>query len=153
VPSSAGTPASPGVLAGTGWLVEDIDGRDVVERGRSTMTFETAERVVGSTACNRYFAPVTLAGSTLRFGPGGSTRMACAPAVMDQERRFFEALGAVRTYRLEGGTLQLLDEAGRVVLRLTRAPGAERPGRTTSQMGRSAAVTVPPGGRLGMAGA
>ena len=130
VPSSAGAPASPGVLAGTGWLVEDIDGRGVVERGRSTMTFETAERVVGSTACNRYFAPVTLAGSTLRFGPGGSTRMACAPAVMDQERRFLEALGAVRTYRLEGGTLQLLDEAGRVVLRLTRAPGAERPGRS-----------------------
>jgi putative lipoprotein len=119
-----GGPVSAATLVGTAWLVEDIGGRAVVDGVRSTLTFESAERVVGSTACNRYFAPVTLSGATLRFGTGGSTRMACPPPVMDQERRFLEALTAVRTYRLAGATLHLLDETGRGVLRLTRSPGA-----------------------------
>jgi heat shock protein HslJ len=121
---ATGPSTSSSTLAGTAWLVEDIDGRGVVERGRATMTFETAERVVGSTGCNRYFAPATLAGSTLRFGSGGSTRMACPPAVMDQERRFLEALASIRAYQLDGATLQLLDERGRVVVRLARSPEA-----------------------------
>jgi len=45
--------------------------------------------------------------------------MACPPAVMGQEDRFLAALSAVRKARREGDTLLLLDESGRVLMRLT----------------------------------
>ena len=99
---------------------EDIEGRGVLDQVQSTLMFESAERVVGSTGCNRYFAPLQVSDTTLRVGMGGSTRRACPPAVMDQESRFLAALEATRAYRRDGGTLWLLDESGRALVRLTR---------------------------------
>lgn len=48
--------------------------------------------------------------------------MACPPAVMDQESRFLAALGAVTAFRAEGGKLLLLDQGGRVRVRLAALP-------------------------------
>lgn len=107
-------------LAGTSWIVEEIDTRGVLEHVQSTVTFETAERLAGSTGCNRIFGPVRLSGTTVRLGPVGSTRAACSPTVMDQERRFLTMLDAARTYQLDGGRLWLLDEGGQRRMRLAR---------------------------------
>ena len=41
---------------------------------------------------------VTLDGHTLTFGGVGSTRKACAPALMEQEQRFFKALQTVERW-------------------------------------------------------
>ena len=43
---------------------------------------------------------------------------ACLPAVTDQESRLLAALGAATAFRVEGGKLLLLDENGRVRVRL-----------------------------------
>ena len=125
-PSGAarGPADSPAPLGGTSWLTEDIDGAGVLESAQSTLTFESEERIVGSTGCNNYFAPVQLSGATLRAGAIGSTRRACPPAVMSQERVFLSALAAVTAFRQEGRTLLLVDATDRVRVRLTRA--AER---------------------------
>ncbi|MCI0548433.1 MAG: META domain-containing protein [Candidatus Rokubacteria bacterium] len=119
VPVATAAPASEFALAGTSWLAEDIDGRGVVDRVESTLIFESGARVVGSTGCNRYFAPLEVTGSTLRVGMAASTRRACPEPVMDQERRFLAALDAVRSYRREGPLLLLLDTGGRTVLRMS----------------------------------
>jgi heat shock protein HslJ len=112
----AGVALAP--LEGTAWLAEDIDGGGVVDRVRSTLVFDAGQRVAGRAACNRYFGTYQQSGDVVEVKPGGTTRMACPPAVMDQEDRFLAALGAVRKARREGDKLMLLDGDGRVRMRL-----------------------------------
>jgi heat shock protein HslJ len=123
-PAPLTSPAStrPGAfpLAGMVWLVDEIDGQPVAGAVASTIAFDGRAQAVGSTGCNRYVAPLHIAGSTLRLGDIAMTRRACPPAVMDQERRFVVALGAIRTFHQEGEALWLLDEAGNVRVRLIR---------------------------------
>ena len=47
--------------------------------------------------------------------------MACEPDRMQQESRFLSAIEAVRSYRLEGSTLRLLDESQSERVRFSRA--------------------------------
>ena len=121
--SAAGpTPPAGATLApleGTAWLAEDIDGRGVVDRVQSTLAFDAGQKVAGRAACNRYFGTYQQLDDMVEIKPGGTTRMACPPAVMEQEDRFLAALSAVRKARREGDTLLLLDENGRVLVRLT----------------------------------
>lgn len=107
-------------LAGTQWVVEDIDGRGIVDRVESTLTIDAAGRAAGAGGCNRYFGDVTFAAGEISFGTLGSTRMACPTAVMDQEQRFFAALEATRSYRQDNltGLLYFQDSTGRDILRL-----------------------------------
>jgi putative lipoprotein len=114
-------------LVGSGWTVTEIDGRSVLDRARSTVTFDTGQRLSGNAACNRYFGTYELGEGTLRVKPAGSTRMACEPAVMDQETRFLAALEAVTTFRREGPDLLLLDAGGRVRVRLTPVRAGAEP--------------------------
>jgi heat shock protein HslJ len=118
VPSSGG-------LAGTSWVVEQIDGRNVAEDARPTVVFDAATaRVSGRASCNRYSASVIGPGETLRITQAVTTKMACAPPVMEQEQRFLAALGAVAAHRREGHRLLLIDGGGRERLRLSPAPAA-----------------------------
>ena len=96
----------------------------------STLSFDSAQRISGQAACNRYFGALEPGEGTIRLKPAGTTRMACAPTVMDQESRFLAALGAASAFRREAGKLVLLDDTGRVRVRLAaRSPrrGANTP--------------------------
>ena len=63
----------------------------------------------GQGGCNRYFGAATIDGEQMSFAPLGSTRMGCAPALMDQEARFFQALESVERWSLdEHGPLLIL---------------------------------------------
>jgi heat shock protein HslJ len=109
-------------LWGTAWLADDIGGRGVVDRARSTLHFDESRRVSGSTGCNRFFGPVELDGDRISFGNLATTRMACPDALMDQERRFLEALSKAKRLELthEGQILLVHGEGARPVLRLSR---------------------------------
>ncbi len=113
--------AAPFPLGGSAWRVDEIDGRRVQDPGAPTLSFDGAQRVSGSSGCNRYTASLTAAGSGLRAGEVAMTRVACSPAVMELESRFVTALAAVRSYRLAGDALELVDESGRLRLRLSRS--------------------------------
>ena len=106
-------------LEGTAWLAADIDGGAVADRVQSTLIFDAGQKVAGRAACNRYFGSFQQSGDAVEIKPGGATRMACPPAVMEQEDRFLAALSAVKKARREGDKLLLLDENGRVRMRLT----------------------------------
>jgi len=128
--SMGGGALVPPSLAGSSWIAESVDGQGMVGRPPITLVFESEERAAGSTGCNRYFAAVrTSERGGLRFGQAGSTRMACPPAVMEQEQRFLAVIEAVRSYRLDGTTLVLLDERGISRVRLIRAPRGSATGR------------------------
>ncbi len=120
--------AAPGAFAQGGaspsgaWVVDAIGAtRQAGGAPRADITFAAEGRAHGTTGCNRFTGGFTLDGASLRFGPVAGTRMACAPPAMDQERRFHEALDAVRGWRADGAALLLTDGAGATVLRLVRA--------------------------------
>ena len=118
-PNSTDTPKAE--LIGSTWLAEDIDGKGVIDNAQSTLIFGTDGRVSGNAGCNRYGGVVTLKGASLLVDQVFSTKMACvAPALMDQETRFLQALQATRSYRIDGTKLVLVDGEGKARLRFDR---------------------------------
>jgi heat shock protein HslJ len=109
-------------LAGTAWLAEDIGGRGVIDRARSTMEFKEPGQVGGLAGCNRYFGAVTLEGDAISFGNLAATRMMCPEALMDQEQRFLEALAAARRVELthEGLILLVYADAAEPIIEFSR---------------------------------
>lgn len=100
------------LLVGGEWVVEDIAGGGMIDASRVSLAF-TSGRVSGRGGCNRYTGSFTLTGEGLGFGPAAATRMACAPALMDQESRFFGLLPQVAGFDIdETGALLLLGADG-----------------------------------------
>ena len=103
----------PVSISGGEWLVEDIDGRGVIDNAPTTLVFGKDGRLSGDTACNRYFGSYAIEGAIIQIESVGATKRACPPAVMDQESRFLETLNNVDTYRIDGtGALMLSTGSG-----------------------------------------
>ncbi len=112
----------PPAIFRTTWLAEDIEGGGVIDDAQSTLKFDPGGKISGRGACNSYFGKATIDGSTIRLGEIGSTFMACAPAIMDQEKKLFAALGKASAYRIDGdGKLFLVDAEGRDLVRFASA--------------------------------
>lgn len=96
------------LLAGVEWVIEDIDNAGIVDSANVTLEFNAASRrVAGQGGCNRYNAAFDLSGEGLSIGPVAATRMACAPALMEQEQRFFTLLSRISRFDIapSGGLL------------------------------------------------
>ena len=116
-------------LIGSEWLAEDIDGGGVVDNSHSTLHFAAADHVDGDTGCNRFMGPLAVDGQNLRIGPLATTRRACAPALLDQERRYLVALARGSGLRLDGALLVLLDESQRPLVRYSQVEPSGIPTR------------------------
>lgn len=152
---AAVTPAGdPPDLNGTAWVLSALPGQTLQPGTPATARFEGG-RVQGTDGCNRYTAPYTRTGSTLQVGSrGASTMMACAPTIMKQAEAFIGALTGARSYRIEGGQLQLLSGSGAVLA--TFAPQSQSLAGTSWRVtgfnnGRQAVVSVLTGSTLTMA--
>jgi putative lipoprotein len=102
------------------WLAEDIGGRGIIDNLQSTLRFDANALVSGLGGCNRFRGSYSSSGSNLRFGPLAATRIACVPAMMNQEARFFAALAGVRSTRIEGPFLLLYSADGTQLVKLIR---------------------------------
>jgi len=109
LPVAAPAAHGPGLLGGV-WTEGD----------GATMRFYEDGSVGGATACNTWRGGVTIEGEAMRFGHTMQTQMACPEAMMEAERRFLAKLPEIRSHRLEGGVLTLLDGKGVTVMSLTR---------------------------------
>ncbi len=117
---SAAVPA-PG-FAGPRWVATAIRGQAPAAGVVSDVTFAPDGAAYGAGGCNRFRGGWTAEGAEgLKLGPLASTMMACEDPKDAQERCFLEALGLVRRWRIEGGSLLLSDATGEVVLRLGRS--------------------------------
>ena len=107
----------------TFWLAEDINGRGVIDMLRSTIEFESAERVLVNGGCNRGFGNVSISGNNLAFGAFGITPRACAESILNQETDFLQALGATRSYKVDAASdlLYFYAEDGSERLRFSRS--------------------------------
>ncbi|MCR9261872.1 MAG: META domain-containing protein [Pseudomonadaceae bacterium] len=108
-------------LSGVLWQVEDIDGDGIIDGSNITLQVADDKGISGTTGCNRYFGAVAIEGRTFLADAIGSTRMACAPALMEQEQHFLQAIQAVRSYAISGDLLQLYDDGDALRLRLLAA--------------------------------
>ena len=110
----AHTGASP--LSGDEWVVEDIDGAGVIDDSHASLQFLGEGRLAGSGGCNRLIGSYTLDGDTLSITPAGSTMMACAPALMNQERTLLDLLPRISSYAIDKtGNLVLSTSSGKTI--------------------------------------
>ena len=82
------------------------------------LKLEDGGKYSGSTGCNTMAGNYELDPNGLRFAAAATTLVACPPALAAAERRFLDALAAVRQAQIAGTTLDLLDGAGKRRLRL-----------------------------------
>lgn len=80
------------------YVLEWIGERPLMDYSHLTLTLAADGRAYGNAGCNHWFAPYTLDGDKLSFGTVGSTRKLCAPALMEQEKRFLQALTTVQRW-------------------------------------------------------
>ncbi len=118
--SSESVPFPVANLTGVTWVAEDIDGGGVIDNAQSTLEFTSDDRVAGRAGCNRYGGSVKLDGSKLKIEQVFATKMACAPALMDQETRFLQALEAASSFEVKDTKLLVKDAAGKQRLLLDR---------------------------------
>jgi len=112
------------------YVLEWIGERPLLDDSHLSMTLGSDGRAYGNAGCNHWFAAYTLDGGRLSFGSVGSTRKLCAPALMEQEKRFLQALGKPTASRCACG-LKRADQAARyprgLAWRDRSAPRSHRP--------------------------
>ena len=107
------------LLQGGEWVVEDINGGGIIDRSRVTLNFWQDGRVGGRASCNNLMGQYQLTGEGLSIGQVATTRMACPPALMEQERRVITNLEQLQRFELdETGALLLHSAAGVLKARL-----------------------------------
>ncbi|MBC3464671.1 META domain-containing protein [uncultured Pseudomonas sp.] len=80
------------------YVLEWIGERPLIDYSHLTLTLANDGRAYGNAGCNHWFASYTLDGEQLSFGKIGKTRKLCAPALMEQEKRFLQALETVQRW-------------------------------------------------------
>ena len=93
-------PAAP-EIRGLTWRAEDIGGSGIIDRSRATLVLGADGSVSGIASCNAYSGRYTLEGGVLAIGELSlASEKSCAPSLMNQETRFVEVLGSVRSVEL-----------------------------------------------------
>ena len=108
------TPAESS-LAGT-WVVEDILGSGIIDDSRVTLDFSEG-RIAGRASCNSYQGAWSMEDGKLSIVNVGVTMMACPEALMNQERRFLDALNSADGFRFDDtGALYLTSGSDDLIL-------------------------------------
>lgn len=117
--------STPSSLAQHSWtltrLVVDGQEQPLSATRPATLRFLSQERqIAGSGGCNSFGGSYSLLGNQLRVSELRTTLIACigddGASVMEQESHYLQALPLVSSYRLEGSTLTLTGDGGKVSL-------------------------------------
>lgn len=116
--SACGTGGAHDALVDRDWMLTWIEGFDTLPV-TPTIRFGSDRRLSGNTGCNIASASYTVDEDRLTISALITTRRACVEQrANDLERAYVRAVEATRRYRIEGGELHLLDDAGTVQARL-----------------------------------
>jgi heat shock protein HslJ len=110
-------------LLGSEWILHDLADTPALPNITATLAFPEAGRAAGNGSCNRFTGSVEISGSTIKFGPLASTRMACIDnAVSSQEATYLKALVAATRYEWQDPYLLIFCDGFPKPLRFTPAP-------------------------------
>ena len=125
-PRASAPAVTPDALLNVRWVLKRLGAVDLPGRKGTREPYMTLAsppgRIEGFSGCNRLFGAFSVEGAKLTFGPGiGMTRMACTgKGAAELESGFAQALQATARWRIDGNTLELLDETGGVLARFAR---------------------------------
>jgi len=120
----------PPPLAGTAWVLAELPGRTLPAGASATLRFER-ERVAIQDGCNHFKTPYRAEGGSLEVVLENPTLMMdCPPERTEMAHVFLTALEGARSYRIEGGRLQLLATGSDVLA--TLVPQAAKAHAATS---------------------
>lgn len=105
-------------LQGTEWILSKLQGRDLLESSRISLSLDQ-EGFGGFSGCNQYGGEYKVAdGGSLALGAIMITEMDCPSpeGIMEQEGAYVETLGQAAAYRLVGDGLEIQNAAGETIL-------------------------------------
>ncbi|WP_417515729.1 META domain-containing protein [Marinobacter sp.] len=116
------------LFRGAEWVVEDLAGAGIIDSSRMTVEFLDDNRLAGRASCNRYGGQYELTAEGVSFDNLFATRMACAPALMNQENRFLELMAKVKRAAIgRNGQLILTTSAGEEITAFQSTENKSRP--------------------------
>ncbi|BES70527.1 hypothetical protein RE428_15450 [Marinobacter nanhaiticus D15-8W] len=104
-------------LQGTYWVLRKLGNEHIeTDRGKRAIhvTFGADGKVSGLAGCNRFSGPFTRSKDDLQLGPLAATRMMC-PERAETENAFFVALERTERFAIEGETLLLMTDDGKIL--------------------------------------
>lgn len=105
------------------WVIEQARSAPVLDKTKARLVFGPEGALSGHGGCNALRGRYTLEGNRLAISQVAATRMACSPALMEQEDRILTALErAARATVPPHGFLTLQDADGAVLMRASRQP-------------------------------
>jgi copper homeostasis protein (lipoprotein) len=103
-------------LTNTYWKILRLGETEVAaaegQREPNLILREGAQQFTATVGCNALTGRYELGSHRLRFGPAAATRMACPPPLDDWERLLVVVTERTASWRIDGQTLELLDDAG-----------------------------------------
>ena len=106
-------------LAENEWILSELGGESVdpgTGPQQISLQFDPSNgSISGSSGCNRFNGSYQVDGDRLSFGQMLSTMMACVEG-MELEQQILQSLAQVKSFRIEGNQLMLLDDSGEVIL-------------------------------------
>lgn len=99
-------------LGGTSWVLTAMPGSDADIAGYTVTAAFTDDEIGGQASVNSYSGEYTAGGAVFKVGEVARTLMAGSDEAMAVENAYFDALGTVTAYVLDGDTLTLIDPDG-----------------------------------------
>ncbi len=98
-------------LRGTDWTLAELNGTAAIPgEGKSAhLKLHKKGNLTGSTGCNNLTGTYIAEQGALQITPGAMTLKVCTPPVAAQEQAFLSALKATTKYKIDGGTLEILN--------------------------------------------
>lgn len=113
-PSNSSSSGGNDPLLGTGWILNQYAGNDVIPTGnRPTITFSGGQ-ASGNSSCNGWNGSYTIDGTNLQFGDIEQSEVFCESpeGIMEQEDTFVQMLGDAASYELQGDQLTIFTSSG-----------------------------------------
>jgi heat shock protein HslJ len=99
-------------IEGIQWYLLEVGGSPISpmanDKQPHIMLDPARKQATGFSGCNNFFGGYELDGSSLKFGPVGSTRMACPDLETGLETEVFKALEQTRAWKFQGKKLFFL---------------------------------------------